>query len=136
MTSEELAVDAKVKDAIAGKASFETIWVHTLYHVDDLPYGKGLSDMPDTFTPFKNDVEKQCEVRPLHAAPQQGELPVPAGLQATEAATWSALPLADGVRSGGPPEKHPSAVLDFEVRCGAPARAVASRLRCLHALHA
>lgn len=37
----------------------------TLYHRDDIPFAKDLKDMPDTFTPFKEKVEKYAKVRPL-----------------------------------------------------------------------
>lgn len=121
VTSEELSVDAKVKDAVSGKASFETVWCHTLYHLADLPFSKGLADMPDTFTPFKNDVEKQCEVGEVHKTPAKGDLPLPKGLEATPEASWGKLPLADSVKEGGPPQAHPNAVLQFVVRTCMPA---------------
>ena len=43
-----------------------------MYDLQDLPYEPGLQDMPNTFTPFRTKVEKNCKIR----AP----LPVPKGL--------------------------------------------------------
>ncbi len=43
-----------------------------MYDLQDLPYDPGLQDMPNTFTPFRNKVEKLCKIK----AP----LPVPKGL--------------------------------------------------------
>jgi deoxyribodipyrimidine photo-lyase len=37
----------------------------SLYHRDDIPFAENLVDMPDTFTPFKEKVEKYAKVRPL-----------------------------------------------------------------------
>jgi deoxyribodipyrimidine photo-lyase len=116
VTSEEMAVDIKVRTAISGRAKLRSMWGHTLYHIDDLPYLPNLSDLPDIFTPFKNKVESKCAVREVLASPSQGELPVPAGLPATEEASWERLPLSPAVKSKGLPEPAKNAVLDFEVR--------------------
>jgi deoxyribodipyrimidine photo-lyase len=37
----------------------------TLYHPEDIPFGPDLRDMPDTFTPFKEKVERLAKIRPL-----------------------------------------------------------------------
>ncbi len=34
----------------------ELHWGPTLFHLDDLPFREGLTDMPDVFTPFKQKV--------------------------------------------------------------------------------
>jgi deoxyribodipyrimidine photo-lyase len=63
VTSEETGVDAAVRRAIKGKAQLMPLWGPSLYHIDDLPYAQGLGDMPSVFTPFKDKVEQQCQVR-------------------------------------------------------------------------
>ena len=58
-------------------ASLEKVWGSTMYHIDDLPYNKDLSNMPDTFTPFRNKVEKSCQIgRPL-SAPSKSQVQLP-----------------------------------------------------------
>eukprot|EP00775_Hariotina_reticulata_P010321 gene10321-10478_t len=76
VTSEELAVDAKVTRAVKGKAKLVRHWGPSLYHIDDVPFGEGLSTMPNVFTPFREKVEKQCKVRPELPSPKSGELPL------------------------------------------------------------
>ena len=34
-----------------------------MYDLEDLPYRPDLEDMPDTFTPFRNKLEKKCQIR-------------------------------------------------------------------------
>jgi deoxyribodipyrimidine photo-lyase len=48
---------------VQGKAKLQTLWGHSLYHRDDLPFAEGLRDMPNGFTSFREKVEKQCRVR-------------------------------------------------------------------------
>ncbi len=45
-----------MKRALKGKAQFETVWGHTLYHPEDVPYKLDMSDLPDTFTPARHKV--------------------------------------------------------------------------------
>ena len=37
----------------------------TMYNRFDLPFDSSLRDLPNTFTDFKNSVERSCEVRPM-----------------------------------------------------------------------
>jgi deoxyribodipyrimidine photolyase len=77
-SSQEYKVDKSVKRAVKtfknnASGSLETVWAATLYDIDDLPFNDGVSGMPDTFTPFRNKVEKVCErlqssIFPLEAA--------------------------------------------------------------------
>ena len=47
-----------------------------MYDLQDLPYGPGLQDMPNTFTPFRNKVEKNCKIRaPLTISKGLGTFP-------------------------------------------------------------
>ena len=61
--SEEYAVDKAVKRAVknfkkGASGNLDTVWAATLYDIDDLPFVDGVYGMPDTFTPFRNKVEK------------------------------------------------------------------------------
>ena len=47
-----------------------------MYDLKDLPYGPDLEDMPDTFTPFRNKLEKKCQIRrPLFTSKGLGSFP-------------------------------------------------------------
>lgn len=70
--SEEKAVEFQVKKLFK---SSEAVWGSTLYDIKDLPYAEGLSDLPDTFTPFRNKVEKKCSIHMTLPVPKQ--LPFP-----------------------------------------------------------
>lgn len=51
-----------------------------MYDLKDLPYQPGLQDMPNTFTPFRNKVEKNCKIRaPLSISKGLGSFPENAG---------------------------------------------------------
>lgn len=67
-TSEEINIERKVSDKCSERG-VELIKVRdygTLYHPDDLPFtSPSLQDMPDTFTMFRERVEKSCRIRPL-----------------------------------------------------------------------
>ena len=118
-TSEELAVDAKVRAAIASRGRLKTIWGHTMFHIDDLPYAEDLSDIPDTFTPCRKTIEAKCKVRAEVKTPGKGELgALPEGLPDGAAAdvVWEKIPLDPGVAAAGPPPAHPQAALHFQVR--------------------
>ncbi|KAG7364804.1 DASH family cryptochrome [Nitzschia inconspicua] len=65
--SEEVAVANKVKKLFQ---SSEAVWGSTMYELKDLPYQEGLTDMPDTFTPFRNKVEKKSKILPPIPVPK------------------------------------------------------------------
>ena len=75
--SEEKAVAKAVRAALKlhnSKATMEEVWGSTMYDLDDLPFNEDLENMPNTFTPFRNKVEKKCEIhRPL-AVPSKKDL--------------------------------------------------------------
>lgn len=82
--SEEQAVVRAVQNALSSRCGngkrpkatlLQTVWGSTLYDLEDLPYMAGLTDMSDTFTPFRNKVEKKCEVKSPVAAPNSLKLP-------------------------------------------------------------
>jgi len=41
-----------------------------MYDLKDLPYDSSLEDMPNTFTPFRNNVEKNCNIKTPFAIPE------------------------------------------------------------------
>lgn len=47
----------------------------SLYHPEDIPFTADLKDMPDTFTPFKEKVERRSTVRPESPTIRDGDLP-------------------------------------------------------------
>jgi len=51
-----------------------TIWGSTMYDLKDLPFGQGLADMPDVFTPFRNKVEKKSVIRSPLAVPSKSKI--------------------------------------------------------------
>ena len=57
----------QVKRALKGKAQCESVWGHTLYHPEDVPYKLDMSDLPDTFTPARHKV--CCTHLSKHAPP-------------------------------------------------------------------
>lgn len=81
--SEELAVDKAVRAGLAkavskgSKFNFETVWGSTLYDPDALPFDGDVMGIPDTFTPFRNKVEKNCEIGNPLFAPSSEELKMP-----------------------------------------------------------
>lgn len=66
--SEERAIEFKVNKIFASK---EKVWGSTLYELDELPYNESLSNLPDTFTPFRNKVEKKCTIHNPLPVPKQ-----------------------------------------------------------------
>lgn len=46
-----------------------------IYHEDDIPFAANLSNFPDTFTHFKEKVEKVCTIRASIRAPKKDSLP-------------------------------------------------------------
>ena len=80
--SEEYAVDKAVKRALKtfkkdASGSLETVWAATLYDIDDLPFNDGVNGMPDTFTPFRNKVEKNCKIPSPLPSPPKSSLALP-----------------------------------------------------------
>lgn len=104
------------------KAQLKCLWGPTLYHRDDLPYSEALSDLPNTFTPFREKVEKKCQVRAELPAPRAGQLPLPASLAASlqqrldaPLPSWQELPWPAGHVPQQPAADNPKAALQFKV---------------------
>ncbi|WP_435068781.1 DASH family cryptochrome [Haloplanus sp. C73] len=83
-TPEEKAVERRVENRV--DADLIPHWGHTLYHPDDLP--SDVSEIDDTYTPFRKAVESAATVRepasvpPLPPSPEldSGEIPTPTDL--------------------------------------------------------
>eukprot|EP00557_Chaetoceros_sp_GSL56_P013601 CAMPEP_0176476916 /NCGR_PEP_ID=MMETSP0200_2-20121128/322_1 /TAXON_ID=947934 /ORGANISM="Chaetoceros sp., Strain GSL56" /LENGTH=609 /DNA_ID=CAMNT_0017872647 /DNA_START=21 /DNA_END=1850 /DNA_ORIENTATION=- len=77
--SEEYKVDRAVQRAVKtfASGSLETVWAATLYDLEDLPFDNGVKGMPDTFTPFRNKVEKHCKIPAPLPVPPKSKLAMP-----------------------------------------------------------
>ena len=81
--SEELGVDKAVRSELAKSMSkgssfkFETVWGSTLYDPNTLPFEGDVMGIPDTFTPFRNKVEKNCQIGNPLEVPSDSELKLP-----------------------------------------------------------
>lgn len=71
VASEELRIDSRVKKILDDTQTFETIWGSTMYAPEDLPFHQGVNGMPNTFTPFRNKVEKNCAIGKPLASPEK-----------------------------------------------------------------
>jgi deoxyribodipyrimidine photo-lyase len=73
VTSEEIAAEKAVKNALPRFSSLELVWGSTLYHVDDLNFDV-YHAMPTVFTPFRQKVENGATVRQTLPSPANGDL--------------------------------------------------------------
>jgi deoxyribodipyrimidine photo-lyase len=86
--SEELSVDKAVRSELAkamskgNKFHFETVWGSTMYDPNTLPYDGNVLGIPDTFTPFRNQVEKHCKIGTPLDEPSDTELVMPPDIKA------------------------------------------------------
>ncbi len=105
VTAEELAVEAALKQALAQlRVPLKPFWGHTLYHPDDLPFDR--QNIPEVFTTFRKQVEKQCSINPAFPAPRALP-PLPTTITPGPIPSLSDLGLE-------PPLAEPRAVLDFQ----------------------
>ncbi len=78
VTDEELKVSTAVKAALQPRQlGYRTVWGQTLYHLHDLPFS--LQHLPELFTKFRKDVERETPIRAALPAPEQLP-PLPAEL--------------------------------------------------------
>jgi deoxyribodipyrimidine photo-lyase len=105
---EELEREQAVGDALPPGVSFERRWTHTLYHVEDLP--TACDQIDDTFTPWRQEVERDGTVRDLVSTPDTlrtpdldpGAIPAQSELDAPEPpADDRAVVSFDGGESAG-----------------------------------
>jgi deoxyribodipyrimidine photo-lyase len=75
-TGEELAVEQALTASLkAVGVNLRSFWGHTLYHLQDLPFG--LQYLPELFTKFRKDLERSCSIpAPLPAPASLPPLPV------------------------------------------------------------
>ncbi|SOD88654.1 DASH family cryptochrome [Spirosoma fluviale] len=71
-TTQETRLSTKLKPL---NIDFELFWMSTLYHVRDLPFT--ISQLPDVFSKFRQQLEKQVTIRSAFATPTRVDL-VPA----------------------------------------------------------
>ena len=70
VTAEEVEVERAVERALAETGiPVQSFWGHTLYHVDDIPFGR--DEIPDVYTSFRKRVERRSTVRPALPRPER-----------------------------------------------------------------
>jgi len=113
VADEERCADMRVATALEPfDVDFRSVWGGTLYHVEDLPFS--IEDMSNIFTPFKNELERSCDVRSPLDAPERGVLPLPpaaAELSCDFVPTWEDLPFPRLVEE---PEPVPHSAFTIE----------------------
>eukprot|EP00522_Entomoneis_paludosa_P012888 CAMPEP_0172443734 /NCGR_PEP_ID=MMETSP1065-20121228/3947_1 /TAXON_ID=265537 /ORGANISM="Amphiprora paludosa, Strain CCMP125" /LENGTH=587 /DNA_ID=CAMNT_0013194061 /DNA_START=89 /DNA_END=1852 /DNA_ORIENTATION=+ len=68
---EETEAVRSMQSILPPSAKVQTVWGSTMYELEDLPFGEALGDLPNTFTPFRNKVEKKCEISPPLPTPSK-----------------------------------------------------------------
>ena len=89
VTAEETIVESNLKAALSIPCI--SFLGHTLYSLDDLPFG--IADIPEVFTNFRKRVEKETAIKPPLSAPAQ-LLPLPTGSDRGNLPTLTELGLA------------------------------------------
>ena len=68
VANEEKRTEAAVQSELFKlRCEFETLSTSTLYHAEDLPFD--IKEIPDVFTKFRNQIEKETAVRPIFEKP-------------------------------------------------------------------
>ncbi|WP_135663569.1 DASH family cryptochrome [Halorhabdus rudnickae] len=70
---DERTHEQQVRSVLPDDITLEPHWTHTLHHVDDLPTPP--DEIPDTFTPWRNEVEAESRVRDPIGVPEVPPLP-------------------------------------------------------------
>jgi deoxyribodipyrimidine photo-lyase len=105
VTAEETAVEEALCNCLSqGGTRVQSFWEATLYHIDDLPFS--LENLPELFTQFRKQVEKNFTIRPTSPAPSQLP-PLPDALDVGELPRLEDFGLT-------PPVADKRAVLKFE----------------------
>lgn len=73
VTREEVDDEDALKKALGEKAALKCYWGATLYHINDLPFPH--ERLPDVFTDFRKQAEKQSKVRNCFPTPKVIALP-------------------------------------------------------------
>jgi deoxyribodipyrimidine photo-lyase len=67
-TSEEIAVEKALESALKPlNVSCKSFWGHTIHRLQDLPFN--IANIPELFTKFRKDVERECRIPTPLAAP-------------------------------------------------------------------
>lgn len=77
VSSEEIQVVKSVDEILQKRglhSSVTQIWGSTLYNRQQLPFDGGAKGMPDSFTPFRNKVEKHCAIDKPFPPPSKAQL--------------------------------------------------------------
>ncbi|MEB3340425.1 DASH family cryptochrome [Okeania sp.] len=70
VTAEEIKVERLVHQALKKiGVKFQFFWGHTLYHPNNLPFE--IQQLPEVFTSFRKDVEKNSSVNPTFLIPEK-----------------------------------------------------------------
>ena len=92
VASEEIRVEKAVRSVVKSHnpllGSLEAVWGSTMYDPEDLPFRDGVYGIPDTFTPFRNKVEKNCEIG--------NPLPSPSDTEIKLCSDWQVVDATDG----------------------------------------
>ncbi len=94
VTAEETTVEAQLKAVL--HVPQRSTWGHTLYEPDDLPFA--VASVPEVFTNFRKQVEKDTTIAPAIPAPQKMP-PLPEGIDRGELPTLADLGLTPIVPS-------------------------------------
>lgn len=90
--TDELAVEDKLDEHLFKlKVGFKGFWGHTLFHLEDLPFT--IKRLPELFTDFRKQVERESEVRDCFKTPQKINPITP--IPNTQLPTLQALGLVD-----------------------------------------
>lgn len=99
---EEKQTEARVeKELWKLHCTFESFSTSTLYHAQDLPFS--IKDIPDVFTNFRRQVERESTIRPVFQKPSRISSPVIPTLQLPELEEFGLQPIL----------KDPRAVMEF-----------------------
>jgi len=78
VTYEEVKVEEQLKDLCEKqRISVREVWGSTFYHLEDLHLRTDCSNLPDTYTQFRKEVEGRCKIRPVIDMPSTLRPPPP-----------------------------------------------------------
>jgi len=74
VTNEEVGILETIKQKLeANRVDVKEFWTSTLIHYEDIPWP--IKRLPDMFTQFRKEVERESSVRPLFALPEVKRFP-------------------------------------------------------------
>lgn len=114
IASEELTVDKNMKRILKKYGgSLESTWGSCLYDIDDLPFVDGVNGMPDTFTPFRNKMEKKCQIAAPLPKPSKSTLALPTDESILDVLKDVASGISSSDSSGNDPNSIPNCSLNY-----------------------